>query len=471
MVGKQLFKYEEVSNSIQRMIEQGALKSGEKLQSVRSLSKKQNISLSTANKAYEELIIKGLIEARPKSGYYVRGGINISDVSVPKEQVTIAEPRGTDQIVSFAFRKLSREGIVRLSISGPDVSLLPQAKLNKSMAEALRKSETSCLGYEDAEGNVELRRQIVRHTFGEGSCDPEEVIITQGCVESLVLCLMTVTKPGDTVIIERPTYFSIYNTLRNLGLKAIEINVHPRDGMDLDYLQECLRQYPVSACIFIPNFSNPTGHLMKDKTKQKLVGILSKANVPLIEDDIYGEIYFGSSRPRTCKSFDESGMVMLCASLSKTLAPGYRIGWCSPGKFRDRFLEVKIMQTVSATNPTQAAMAQFFNTGRYDLHIKKLRKALQLASMQYLEAIAKYFPAGTKVTKPMGGFVLWVELDKSINAIDLFHKALDEDVSIWPGSIFSASPGFENFIRISFGLPFNDMVDNSLRLLGSLARP
>ncbi len=209
---------------------------------------------------------------------------------------------------------------------------------------------------------------------------------------------------------------------------------------------------------------------MKDDEKQKLVEMLSKKNVPLIEDDIYGDIYFGSSRPRTCKSFDKKGLVLLCSSFSKTLAPGYRIGWCLPGQFKDRFLEIKLMNTVSTSSPVQAALAHFFTFGRYDLHMNKLRKSLHIQSIRYLKVISDNFPSETRIRKPMGGFVFWIELNKKINTTNIFYDAIAEGVSIWPGQIFSASGGFENFIRIAFGAPLNDKIENSLKLISKLSQ-
>lgn len=465
------FIYEKISGQIRTLIDQGVIKPGDKLESIRALSVTKNVSLSTAFKAYEELVIKDVIESRPKSGYYVKHqNPQLSEVSMASDTILKIRPQGTEKVIAFAHKHISRQGIVQLSVSAPDISLLPGAKLNKSMNEVLRLSSDSCLNYEAVEGNEELRRQIVRYALGtEAYNHPDDVIITQGCIESLVLCLMTITKPGDTIIIERPAYFSIYNIIKNLGLKILEVNVHPTQGLSLDFLEKCITEVKVSACIFISNFSNPTGYCMPDDIKEKLVGILAKANIPLIEDDIYGEIYFGSSRPRTCKSFDKKGLVLLCSSFSKTLAPGYRVGWCLPGKFKERFLEIKIMHTVSSASPTQAAIAQFFNSGRYDLHIKKLRKTVHLESIRYRHVIAKYFPDGTKVTSPGGGYVLWIELDRKIDATNLFYEALNRGISIWPGSIFSVSKGFRNFIRISYGTPMNQTIEAGLKLLGSLS--
>lgn len=464
------FLYVQISNRIQKMIETGVLKPGDKLESVRGFSKQQGISMSTAFKAYSELIIRDLIQARPKSGYYVgHRGKDIQAISLPNEPKTDSKPINTNKIIAFAQKKLHQKGISQLSITAPDISLLPVAKLNRSMNQALRLAEDSCIKYESVSGNMELRRHIARQALRwKGTVDPGEVVITQGAIESLVLCLMTITKPGDTIAIGRPTYYSIYNIIKNLGLKVLEINIHPSEGTDMDYLEKCLKKYNIAACIFITNFNNPTGYCMKDGEKEKLTGMLSKSNVPLIEDDIYGEIYFGSSRPRTCKSFDKNGMVMLCSSFSKTLVPGYRVGWCLPGKFIDRFLDIKLMHTVSSPSPTQAAIAQFFNAGRFDLHMNKLRKTLHIESILYRKAVTDYFPEGTRITKPEGGFVLWVELHKKIDAVDIFYAALEKNISIWPGQIFSASEGFQNFLRISFGTPMNEQMENSIKMLGEI---
>ena len=383
----------------------------------------------------------------------------------------MGRPMQTDKIIAFAQQTLTQDGIVKFANTAPHISWLPEAKLSKSMNEALRKAPDSCLNYENGQGNLDLRKQIVKQTFAwKGNVNPDEVVITQGCIEALFVSLMTVTKPGDTIIIERPTYFSIYSIVKSLGLKVIEIDIHPTKGMDLKYLEKCIKKNKISACVFITNFNNPTGYCMSDEDKERVVGLLAKASIPLIEDDIYGELYFQGERPLTCKTFDKKGLVLLCSSLSKTLAPGYRVGWCLPGKYKERFLEIKLMNLISSPSPTQAAIAQFFNSGRYDLHIRKLRKTIHIESIKYINAIDKYFPEGTKISNPKGGFVLWIELNEKIDALQLFYKALEKGISIWPGHIFTASSGFENFIRISFSTPFNKKIEDSLKLLAKLAK-
>ncbi|WAC14389.1 aminotransferase-like domain-containing protein [Dyadobacter pollutisoli] len=470
LVAEEDFLYSRIAERLELQIENKTLKAGDKLMSLRALSREQGISLSTAYKAYVELENKGIVEARPKSGYFVR----FPKSRYPKSPDTptaapVIQKTNVDDMIRTVYKTLTKEGMLRFSVSAPSIELIPEAKLNKAMMEALRKSSSSCTQYEEIQGNSELRKQIARQTFNwNGNITEDQIVTTQGCMEALVFCLKAVTQPGDTVAIESPVYFGIFNLLKMLGLKVLEIPCHPDNGADIEYLEKALETEPVKACLFVPNFSNPVGALMPEHRKKYLVEMLASRQIPLIEDDIYGEMYFGKTRPKTCKSFDKNGLVMLCSSVSKSLAPGYRVGWCIPGKFMDNVLSNKLTQTVSAATPTQAAIALFFETGRYDLHMRKLRKALHTQCLRYMQAISEYFPADIKVARPQGGYVLWIELNAGINAFDLFESAIKEDISIAPGQIFSTDARFTNYIRISFGKPFDNAIDAGLRRLGEL---
>lgn len=466
------FLYSQIADRLSAQIEKGILKAGDKLMSLRALSKEQGISLSTAFKAYVELENKGVIEARPKSGYFVRfSPLNAPErVPAPAPGLLI-EKANVDEMIRTVYKTMTNDRIVRLSVAAPSAALIPEAKLNKAMLEALRKSPHSCTQYEEVQGNAALRQQIAKYAFNwKGNVSADDVITTQGCMEALVFCLKAVTEPGDTVAIENPIYFGIFNVMKSLGLKTLEIPCHPDEGADLEYLEKALETVPVKAVLFVPNFSNPTGALMPDHRKKQLVKMLADLEIPLIEDDIYGEMYFGKTRPATCKSYDKKGLIMLCGSVSKTLAPGYRVGWCLPGRFKDKVLSNKIMHTVSAATPTQAAVATFFETGRYDLHMRHLRKALHTQCLRYIQAISDYFPPDTRVVRPQGGYVLWIELNKHVNAFELFETAIQESISIAPGQIFSTDARFSNYIRISFGAPYDPQIDAGLRKLGELIK-
>ena len=464
------FLYLQVAERVETMIENGVLKSGDKLMSVRMLCREQGVSLSTAFKAYAALESKGLIEARSKSGYYVRfqqrpAAPRFAPSVPPKQTWTLEE------MIADVYEKMSETGVMQFSLAAPDISLLPAAKLNKCLLEAIRRNPSSCLNYADASGSEHLRRQIARLSFNWGGRpDPDEVVITNGCMESLSLCLRAVTMPCDTVAIESPTYFGIFNLLKSLHLHALEIPVDADTGIDLGFLKTAISQQRISACLFTPNFNNPVGSLVPDETKKELVALLSAAEIPLIEDDIYGEMYFGKTRPRSCKSYDSDGLVLYCSSFSKTLAPGYRVGWCLPGRFLSRVRHLKLTHSLSTATPTQDALSLFCETGRFDLHLRHLRKALHTQCLRYSQAIAQFFPEGTRISRPQGGYVLWIELPNEVNAIDVYHRARRQQIGIAPGPLFSLSGQFTHSIRIGFGTPYSPGVEMGLKRLGSLIK-
>ena len=464
--------YLQVADGLEKMIGEEILKIGDKLPSVRVLSEEYGISMGTAFQAYYHLEGKGLIEARPKSGYYVRfnfrrmpGLPRIAEPGPETSEVSVRE------MIAVVFNNISSNDLINFSIAAPPTSLLPAAKLNKSLVHAMRSSSHHGIQYEHMQGNRELRRQIAKQAFNwGGKISEEEIVVTAGCMEALVMCLKAITQPGDTVAIENPTYFGIFQVIELLGLKVLEIPADPLTGVDPGHLETLIDQCPVKACVFVPNFGNPLGSCMPDEKKEALVELLTRRQIPLIEDDIYGELYFGRHRPKTCKTFDKDGWVLLCSSFSKSLAPGYRIGWALPGRFAKQVMQTKMMHTVTGTTITQQAIAHFLSIGRYEYHLKKLRKALHTQCLRYLQGIMQYFPENTKVSRPQGGFVLWVELDKKLNAYQLYQEALKHQISVAPGQLFSARGQFGNCLRISYARPWDTEVEEGLKTLGKLIK-
>lgn len=467
-------KYLEVADRIERLIERKILKVGDKLLSVRALSKEQGISLSTAFQAYYSLESKGLIEARPQSGYYVKySPEHTFDLPKVSDPVDDAVPVSIDDMIQSVYSNLNSDGnVLNFSTATPSIKLLPAAKLNKAVVQAIRDSKSSCLNYEHIQGNAHLRKQIARQAFNWGGTPNEDdIVITAGAVEALSLCVKAITKPGDSVAIESPTYFAIFQVMESHGLKVVEIPTDPINGLDLEYLEHAIPRFDIKACLCVNNFNNPLGSCMPDDRKKRLVDMLGKREIPLIEDDIYGELYFGKTRPRTCKSFDKKGLVLLCASFSKSLAPGYRVGWTIPGRFKDKVIRLKRMHTVSTNTLAQAAIANFLSNGRYELHLRHLRKALHTQSLRYLQAISEHFPEDTRITRPQGGFTLWIEVNKKINAYKLHKRALQKyGIGIAPGQIFSSQGLFENCFRISYGEPWNERIEEGIKTLGKLVK-
>jgi DNA-binding transcriptional MocR family regulator len=464
--------YLQVADGIEKMIGQEVLKIGDKLPSVRVLSEEQGISMSTAFQAYYHLEGKGLIESRPKSGYYVRFSFRrfpqLPRVSDPEP---IASEVSIEEMISAVFRNLSSRDLLNFSVAVPPLELLPAAKLNKAIVHAMRSSEHHGIGYEHVQGNKDLRKQLSRLFFNwGGKFSEEDIVVTAGCMEALVMCLKTVTSAGDTVAIESPTYFGIFQIIESLGLKALEIPTDPLTGADIGYLAKAIKKFSIKACLFVPSFNNPLGSCMPDDKKKALTELITQHKIPLIEDDIYGELYFGNRRPRTCKTFDREGWVLQCGSFSKSLAPGYRIGWAIPGRFTEKLIRLKMIHTLTGTSITQIAIAHFLSIGRYEYHLKKLRKSLHTQCLRYMQAIVQYFPEDTKVSRPQGGFVLWLELNKKINTYKLYQEAVKHRISVAPGQVFSAQGQFGNCLRISYAKPWSPDVEKGIKTLGELVR-
>lgn len=462
--------YLKITKVIAEQITSGTLKLGEKLPSIRSVKKLYNVSINTARQAFLELESKSLIESRPRSGYYVSktSQRKLSLPSVGKLNHKDSEQPSED-LISKVFDTLKNKDITQFSIGVPDKSLLPIAKLNKGIINAVRALEDGGTSYEPVQGSVNLRRTIAKWSLVlEGKLTENDLVTTSGATNAIFNCLMAVTSPGDTIAIESPVYFGVLQIVKSLGLKAIEIPSHPITGVDLDAVKKVLPQ--VKACCFISNFSNPLGSLMPVEHKMELVKMLTKHNIPLIEDDIYGNLYFGTSRPKPCKAFDEAGIVMWCGSVSKTLAPGYRVGWVAPGQFKEKIIRQKFSQMISTPALYQEVIADFMEHGRYDHHLRTFRNKLHSNCLQFQRAIEDYFPDGTKISQPQGGFMLWLELDKKIDTAELYDRAIQQKISFAPGRMFTQHNQYNNCMRLNFALEWSDKLDSDLKRLGNIIK-
>jgi DNA-binding transcriptional MocR family regulator len=464
--------YLHVADSIEKQILDSVLKLGDKLPSVRMLSKQHGISVSTILQAYYHLEGKGLVESRPQSGYYVRFNPSRFPEKPDKSRpLQATRNKNVDAIISEVYEDWRDERVTRFSLSVPAPQMLPLARLNKSMLQALRELPANGTAYEQIKGNEMLRRQVARLALNfDGRLNEDELVTTAGCMNAIAYCLMAITKRGDTVAIESPAYFGTLRLLNSLGLKVLELPTDPDTGVDPDDVKKALQKHDLKAVLFVTNFSNPLGFCMPDEQKEALVNMLSFHGIPLIEDDLYGDVYFGKKRPKSCKSFDKEGNVLWCGSISKTLAPGYRVGWVAPGRYLDEVKRLKLYHSITSATPQQEAIANFLATGRYEHHLRSLRQTLHSNSLQYIRAIGEYFPEGTKVTHPRGGFIIWVELDKKVDTYQLYQEAMQHRISIAPGAMFSLQERYHNCMRLSFGMPWTPELDKSLKRLGSIVK-
>lgn len=463
--------YERVADHIIELIDNRTLHAGDRLPSIRKLSSQMDVSISTVLQAYVTLEDKDWIEAKPQSGFYVRATRNLPPEPKPSSPSPVVSRVGVSELVAQVFQSAHDPQMIQLALSTPSPDHLPVKRLNRLMAAATERHGACALSYDFPPGYRPLRHEIAKRSIDSGCrLSENEIVTTHGTMEALNLCLRAVAKAGDIVAIESPAFYGTLQIIESLGMKALEIPTDPRDGIVLDALASAVRRQKVKACLFVTNFSNPLGSCMPDANKKSLVELLARREIPLIEDDIYGDLCFGPARPKTAKAYDKQGLVLLCSSFSKTLAPGYRVGWTAAGRFRPQVESLKFTSSMATVTAPQMAIADFLQSGGYDRYLRKLRRILMTQVQQMSNAVGGYFPDGTKVTRPQGGYVLWVELPRSVDSLDLHRRALEQKISIAPGPIFSAKQKHKNFIRLSCGLPWSEKVDRAMQTLAALAR-
>jgi DNA-binding transcriptional MocR family regulator len=461
--------YEELARRFARAIEIGALRAGDRLPSVRALRAQERLSTATVMQALARLEFMGLVESRPRSGTFVRAR-RLLPAPAPTHPTSRPRPVAIAALFARVRAANQDERLVPLGAAAPARALLPVTALARALNAVSRPDLGGALSYEQPIGFEALRRDVARRALSWGfAASPDDVVITAGASEAIYLALRAVTSPGESVAIESPSYFGTLQALESLGLRAVEVPCCPLAGMDLDALEGILDRQRVAAVLAVPNFSNPVGSLMPEAAKRRLVRLLADREIPLVEDDISGDLGFGADRPPSVKAFDREGLVLTCSSFSKTLVPGWRVGFVLPGRYRDAVLQLKVALNVATSAVPQRAVARFLETGAYDRHVRRLRAALHASAERMSATVTACFPPGTCVSRPAGGCVLWVELPRSVDALELHERALASGVSVTPGPLFGPRGGYEHFIRLAYCHPWDERLRRGVETLGRLA--
>ncbi len=462
--------YAGLADSLQALIADGTLRPGHRIPSVRRMAGSRGVSIATVLQAYTLLEARGYLEARPQSGFYVRPRLPF-DAPEPR----MARPMVKSSVVGISdlaagFMRASTEpSIVPLGGACPDPSLFPTAKLSRLLG-AVGRDDPAMLGrYAMSAAYDPLSREIARRYLQSGApLSHEELIITLGCTEALNLALRAVTKPGDTVAVETPAYFGFFQILQSLGLRVLEVPTDPREGLCLDALRTALTHGEVKAVLTMPSFQNPLGACMSDENKERLFRLLVEFDVVAIEDDIYGDLHFENERPKPLKAWDTDGRVILCSSFGKTLAPGLRVGWVAPGRYAERVRRLKMANTLGTPVVLQKTLSDFLRNGGYDHHLRSIRRAYHHQVQIFSQAILRAFPDGTRLSRPRGGFILWIELPTGIDTVRLHEDALARGINTAPGLLFSVKERYRHCLRMNCGLPWTDRVADAIATLGRL---
>lgn len=463
--------YEQLADTLGQRIEQGYFQSGDKLPSIRNLAQEHGVSISTVQEAYRLLEDRGLAAPRPKSGYYVAPRVELPPL--PSMTDTVQRPLKISQweAVLHMMSRDEQAHVTYLSVATPDLTAPTLKPIQTIMSDLFKTVGLRGLAYDRLHGAHELRLQVARLAIDSGcQLSPDEIVITTGCQEALSVCLKSVAEAGDTIVVDSPAFFGSLQAIEANGLQALEIPTHPETGMSMEALELALEQWPVKAILSTPTFNNPVGHTMPDENKQRMLALAKKYDIPIIEDDIYGDLCYSYPRPRSIKSFDKEGRVLLCSSASKTMAPGLRVGWVAPGQYLRQVMHMKYVSSMSSTTLPQLAVAEFIAQGGYERHLRKIRAQYRQNRDRMLEWISCYFPEGTRASKPEGGFVLWVELPEPIDSEQLNERCLENGVAVAPGPLFSAQAKHRNFIRLNYASDMPELMQKAIKVVGEQAK-
>lgn len=465
------FLYSDLADRIQARIQSGGYRLSEKLPSLRALCRKTGYSMNTVFQAYVELENRGIIESRHRSGYFIRPRPErLRPLPEIRDHEVVPMKVRLDDLIHEMTRDMADPGVLKLGAVTVAPGHLPVKRLHRHLkAISQQQSPELIAGYAHPQGDTLLRHQISNLLFSIiPNLSVEDIIVTSGCTEALSLSLKAVAGPGDTVIVESPTDPWLRQIIKDSRMYALEIPADPVTGMDLDRVAAVLAQQKISACIMNPNCQNPLGFIMPDENKRKILDLMEVRDIPIIENDICGDLYFGTVRPNPIKKWDTRGNVLYCSSFSKVLAPGLRIGWAIPGRFKKTMKRMKLNRSLISPTLNQALVASYLKEGTYDRHLRRLRETIKNQHQYCATAVHQYFPENIKMTSPSGGVSLWIELPRGVECRSVYFEAKKKGISILPGFLCSSFDAFDRYIRIGYGRVWDQEVEEAIARIGNI---
>jgi len=461
------YKFEVFTTAIEQNIREGIFKPGHKLPSVREIREQYHISISTVQNGYEHLMISGLVESVPKSGYYVSNSLETAYEPVKtKHRPIVRDAIFKNHLALTTSLRMGRK-ISEFNVAAPGDLLIPQKLLLRTMQQVIREQGAGLLRYYPSDGLPLLKDNIVKRAASyQTIINPDELMVTDGALQALYIALATVCNTGDIIAVESPCVFSVLEVIRVLKLKVIEIPVDPKNGLDTDFFRKACQKNAVKAILVTPNFHNPTGTILTDEQKIMLLAIALQYNVAIIENDIYGDLHFQGHRPTTIKRFDESGLVLSYSSYAKTLAPGIRLGWLSAGKYIERAEQIKFALGSTVSPLYQETINRLLSGSTYDRHVRAFR--MQLAKNAYfaINLITTHFPESTYITTPSGGYNLWVKMPDDTDMGYFYDQCEKIGVRFTPGYTFSFSDTFDKYFRVVIADTFSPKRIEAIKLVG-----
>src|SRR5450830_1061620 len=468
--------YKKFADELAASIRAGVLQPGERVRSVRAASQQHSLSVTTVIRAYELLESRGIIESHPQSGYFVRkSGLQTPAPAVmnllPPTHPAAQQSHEVDvsRLVLATLKTIQQDGTIPLGSPYPNPALFPSQRIGQYASKITRNSGSFSVFNDLPPGHPDLLRQIARRYLETGlHVDIDDIIITVGATEAINLCLQAVAQPGDTVAVETPTFYAMLHAIERMGMRAVEVPTDPVTGIDPDALAALLTTQKIAACMVMPNFQNPLGSMMPDAHKQRLVDLAHQYDMPLIEDAVYSELFYGAAHPTSLKTYDRDGLVLHCSSFSKSLTSAYRVGWAIPGRYRNQVEKLKFLNTLATPTIPQRAIAEYLTQGGYERHLRRVRRGLLQQRDLMRHFVLRFFPEGTHVSEPAGGYILWIELPPRVDAMELYRRCLVLGITIAPGRIFAATNRYSHFIRLNYSYTWTSEIEKALKTIAGI---
>jgi DNA-binding transcriptional MocR family regulator len=468
--------YEQLANDFGKAVDDGVLKPGDRLPSIRQTADAHRLSITTVKRAYILLESRGLVEARPQAGYFVCSTKHTLAIAAPSLTISMPEPVGNKVDVArhvlTTFQAIASHNAIPLGSPYPDPALFPWRRISQHSNAITKRFDNWSAVNDIPPGHPDLIRQIARRHLQNGlHVAPEDIVVTIGATEAINLCLQAVAKPGDTIAIESPSYYAMLQAIERNGMRAVELPTHPEEGIDLAALEALVCRQRIDACLTMPNFQNPLGFEMSDANKKSLVDLAVRYNMPLIENGVYNEFHYRDSPPTTLKCHDTTGIVLFCGSFSKSLTAGVRVGWALPGRYRQEVEKLKFLNTLATPAIPQLAIAEFLSHDGWDHHLRSMRQTLAQRADIMRSMVGRFFPEGTRMSRPKGGYLLWLEVPGQVDTLKIQREALERGITLAPGRVFSNAGLYSSFMRLNYSYPWTAEVETAIKTLGLMSAP
>lgn len=463
--------HKQITDFIKGKISNGEWTIGYKLPPQRTLAKALEVNRSTVVTAYDELTAEGLIEGKSGSGTKVVNNTwNLLATTPPPDWSSYVNS-GIHEPNLPTIQEINRAEFIPNMIRLGTGELSPDLLAGALMKQVLEKLPTRKIsfGYEEPKGLLPLRVQISNYLKTIGvQASPSSILIVSGALQALQLISVGLLHKGSTVLTEKPSYLNSLHVFQSAGMRLVGIPLD-KEGIKVNHIPQYKKLHKAALLYTIPSFHNPTGTLMTVERRNQLLNICKQEQLPLIEDDVYRELWFDERPPKPLKSYDKNGFVLYLGSLSKTLSPGLRIGWVvGPEPVIEHLADIKMQTDYGSSSLSQWAAVEWFSTGLYYQHLNEIRKQLKIRRDFTLNTLNKYFSNIATWEKPNGGFYVWVRLLPSISIRKLFEMALAEGILLNPGNVYDNQA--DQYLRISYSFASLSNLEDSLRRLSIIIR-